>query len=241
MIRTSLLGVRASCAPVFTNFMYTYAMSERFRPRPQPEIPRNIEQVSDIEVQESLDELDKLLAILIESGMDLSDQKRHDLRAQVQQTLSALGLRSLEDQEGLLAIYERLNRAMTDLPTPEGYPGKKVFDERVARLSQNVGEAPYAVPQKPSATEVAQYAQGDWERLEGRGGKDIADYLYQLGKILSSNFAYAATFDETDAIEIGDDWKVENGRHRAMALRALGHEYIDEHSMDRWVSIRREE
>lgn len=103
------------------------------------------------------------------------------------------------------------------------------------------GERLPGVPKRPLATDVAEHGQGDWSQLEGRGGRNAVDYLYDLGKVLSSELAYTSIFDRTDAIEIGERWRIENGRHRALTLRALGTQYVEHKGMDRYVVVRKEQ
>ena len=202
----------------------------------------NIERDPDFKTRARLEEFDQLLGTLVEKGVELSGQTKRDMRARVQALLIALGMKGLDDYEGFLAIHERLQQTMRHLPTTVGYPDRPIFEQRLTDLSlgSRREDLPDVLP-NPLATDVATFGQCNWIQLKGRGGKDITEYLYELGKVLSSEFAYTSVFDEIDAIKIGKQWKIENGRHRAMALRALGPQYVDGRDMDRWIVVRRED
>ena len=195
----------------------------------------------DVEAQEHLDEMNRLLEKLIEQGGDLPSDIKQALRAQIQAHLAALGLESLEDYAGLTAIHQRLHERRRNLPAPTDYPDKEDFQQRLIELHAARGEKLPGVPRRPLATDVAEHGQGDWSQLEGRGGRSAVDYLYDLGKVLSSELAYTSVFDKTDAIEVGERWRIENGRHRALTLRALGTQYVEHKGMDRYVAVRKEQ
>lgn len=195
----------------------------------------------DVEAQEHLNEINRLLAKLIETGGDLPGNIKKSIRGQIHAHLSALGLKSLEDYAGLAAIQQRVHERRSNIPNPPGYPDKEDFEQRLATLHRTqVREALPGVPRDPLAIDLAQNGQGDWSQLEGRNSKRVVDYLYDLGKVISSELAYTAVFDPTDAIEVGEQWRVENGRHRALTLRVLGVQYVEEKGMNRWVAVRRE-
>lgn len=216
-------------------------MGERFRGENWYSEASRREKDSDVEAQEHLNEINKLLARLVETGGDLSGNIKQVIRGQIQAHLAALGLESLEDYAGLAAIQQRLHERRSNIPTPAGYPDKEAFGQRLAALYEARGHEDLpSVPRRPLATHVAAYGQGDWSQLEGRSGKNTVDYLYDLGKVLSSELAYTAVFDPTDAIEIGEQWKIKNGRHRALTLRVLGAQYVEEKGMNHWVAVRRE-
>lgn len=216
-------------------------MGERFRSEGWYSEACRREKDSDAEAQEHLNEFNRLLARLIETGGDLPGNIKQAIRGQIQTHLVALGLESLEDYAGLAAIQQRLHERRSNIPTPVGYPGKEVFGQRLVALHEARGHEDLpVVPRRPLATHVAAYGQGDWDQLEGRSGRSAVDYLYDLGKVLSSELAYTAVFDPTDAIEVGEQWRIENGRHRAVTLRVLGAQYVEEKGLDHWVAVRRE-
>lgn len=188
----------------------------------------------DVEAQEHLNEINRLLAKLIETGGDLPGNIKQAIRGKIHAHLSVLGLKSLEDYAGLASIQQRLHEKRSNIPTPSGYPDKEYFQQKFTALhrAEDHEDLP-GIPRHPLATDVAQNGQGDWSQLEGRNSKAVVDYLYDLGKVLSCELAYTAVFDPTDAIEIGEEWRVENGRHRVLTLRVLGAPYVEEKGMNR--------
>lgn len=193
----------------------------------------------DVEAKEYLEEIWRVLAKLIEQGGDLPAQTKRNLRTQVQNLLAALNIQSLEDYKGLAALSERLSVKST-LPNPEGYPSKKEFEQKLWTVYQQQGnEVLPKVPKSVNASDIARNGQADWSQLTGRGVKSGIDYLYDLGKVLASELAYTVAFDKTDILEVGLHWNIENGRHRALALRSLGFDYISATKMDRWVEVKR--
>jgi hypothetical protein len=217
-------------------------MGERFKGEDWYSEASKRERDPDVEAQEHLNEINRLLARLMETGGDLPGNIKQAIRGQIQAHLAALGLESMEDYAGLAAIQQRLYERRSNIPTPAGYPDKEVFGQRLVALHEARGHEDLpGVPRRPLATHVATYGQGDWSQLEGRSGKNAVEYLYDLGKVLSSELAYTAVFDSTDAIEIGELWRIENGRHRALTLRVLGTQYVEEKGINHWVTTRKEE
>lgn len=200
-----------------------------------------IEREPQIETKERLDALNRLLARLVETGGDLPSDIKRGLRAQIRGLLHLLGLKSLEDYDGWAELYQRLHEPLLHLPEPENYPTK---DECKARL-QELYRAPQPealppVPTRPRATHMALFAQADWSEITGRGGVGAVDYIFELGKVMSSEFAYRTLFEFNDQIGIGEQWSVENGRPRATTLRVLGVKFVNDQGMDRWVTAMRE-
>src|SRR3989344_6379223 len=115
-------------------------MGERFRGESWYSESSRLERDPDVETQKHLDEMNKLLAKLIEQGGDLPDDIKQALRAQIQAHLAALGLESLEDYAGLTAINQRLHELRRSLPTPTDYPDKQDFQQRLIELHQSRGE-----------------------------------------------------------------------------------------------------
>lgn len=190
------------------------------------------------EKKEILDNIFKILARLIETGADLSTQTKKNLRQQIQGYLLALGLKGLDD---IVKIQGDLLEQQRNLPLPNGYPTKDTFIKNLNSLYVEKQESILDVPTNPSAVDVAKYGQCDWKILKGRDGKQIIDYLYDLGKVMSSEFIYTSVFDKTDVIEIGNSWNIENGRHRVNVLKVLGSEYVQKSGLSDWVPVKREQ
>ena len=191
----------------------------------------------DVEAKEKLEQLWRVLARLIEQGGDLPAQTKKLLRMQIQSILADLNIKSLEDYKGLSELQERL-QIKSRLPEPKGYPSKEDFEHHLWEVYNTQGhERSPRLPKIVQASDVATNGKSDWSQLTSRGVKSGVDYLYDLGKVLASELAYTAVFDQTDLLAVGSDWKIENGRHRALALRSLGSAYVSKMGMDRWVEV----
>lgn len=210
-------------------------MSERFRGGGESfsswSAPREAE--ASVEMQEHHDAIMRLLAKLIEGSGGLSATAKTQLRQQIQQHLSALGLTGISQ---LQKISQKLHDAQVRPPVPADYPTKEEFETRMARAisKSTISERAPRVPEDPFASEIAEYGRTNWREVDGRE-RSLLDHIYGVGIILSNELAYRATFPESDRMLVGDNWQIDNGRHRALALRTLGSDYVARHGMDRWV------
>jgi hypothetical protein len=198
----------------------------------------------DVETRKHLEVIDRLLARLVEGSGDLSTAAKQALRAQLHAQLAAIGV---DDIGQLMDVRIKLYKKLVDFPTPKDYPDKEEFERKLReQYSTAITEFLPRVPQHPAASEVSAYGQGDWRKVEGRGGVRTVDYLYNLGKIMSSEFVYTAFPSyadinrDVDPIRVGEGWRIANGRHRALTLRVLGPQYVDRKGMDSWVTVKRE-
>lgn len=233
-------------------------MSERFSGEGPFERQYHAERDPDIETREHLKEIDRILAKLIETGPDLPSDVRQALRQQLQAHLAAIGLTSM-DPPILASIHMRLQDRLRNIPTPPNYPLVEAFRENVqgllnealdantqGRRAQSImfsgsrRETTNTVPAIPVAEDIARYGQADWSSLSVRGGINLIDYLYTLGKIMSSEFVYTGVFEPHDNIRVDPNWRVDNGLYRAMTLRALGPDYVKRSGMNGWVMAHRE-
>ncbi len=195
----------------------------------------------EAEAEIHLQEVFTLLAHLIEKTGDLPAQTKSNIRSLIKAHLNALGVESLEDYKKLAEIYSRLDERRRTLPVPEDYPEKEDFVSVLSDLYAKGKEpVPPGVMDNVLASEIAAYGQCDWSEVKGRGGKNTADYLYDLGKVMSSEAAYGVAFGERDPIQVGKGWKIENGRHRALTLRVLGNHYVGQKGMDKWIVVKKE-
>src|SRR5258708_800060 len=191
-----------------------------------------LERMEIEKTREVLKKVDQLLAKLLETGQELSTQARQALRQQIQALLFSIGIKGLEDYTGFMVAYERINDNFRTLPIPHGFPSKSEFREKLLEVYEKEEEALPPVPNRLNATQVALYGRGNWTALEGRGGEGVADYLYNLAILMSNKNAYTTAFDDTDVIQVGSDWNIENGRHRVLTLKCLGGKYISRQEME---------
>lgn len=203
---------------------------ERYRNRDE-----RVEHNPLLETKKHLDQIQLLLAKINEQG-DLSSQQKQLLRAKLQDHLFALGLTSLNQLADFSAqLYNAINDRTKNLQPPTYYPSKREFAEKLNDFKQRKAKDLPPVWNDITILEVATYAQSDWSHLEGRGGTSIVDYSYELGKLISDEIAYTMTFEPGDEIKVGENWSIENGRHRALVLGTLGEGFIKHSIMDLWI------
>lgn len=201
---------------------------------------RRIEGDLDLERKHHIEAISRLLAKIIESGPELDSLFVAAKRQQLKNHLAALGLDRL-DHVAFSAIVQELDRKLIEIPTPPDYPDIETFRQNLAEVV-NPKAAPRAlieVPQYPKAIQVAEYAQSEWQAIKGRGEMETDRYLYELGKVMSNQSVYTTLFGESDPIAVGEGWQIENGRHRALTLKALGPLYVAQSGMDRWVEVQK--
>ena len=212
-------------------------------PRGDREAGRHRLESREIErIKESLDEIDRLLAALVEKGGEWDAKKKQATRQQILALMQSVGIKGFEDYEGLMKVHEKVRYSYQSFPAPSGYPEREEFVNRLMKIynAREPENSPH-VPDHLKAVDVALHGRSDWPRLEGRGGEHIVDYLYRLGTLMHYEHAYKTVFDETDQIEVNNDWEITNGRHRALTLKVLGREYIQQGGVDEWVRVQREE
>jgi len=189
--------------------------------------------------RETLKQIEKLLAHIIETSSDLSPSIRQNLRGNLYQLMASIGITDNNFSQ-LADVYRRFNDRLFNLPSPSGYPAKDIFIAGIAHTYLDLGREQFPrLPEQIQATDVARHAQSNWYQILGRGGMKTIDYLFEMGKLISSEFAYTSFFDHSDAIEIGEGWQVSNGRHRSFALRALGENYVAGKNLNQWVEVKR--
>lgn len=182
-------------------------------------------------------EIDRLLAKLIESGPELDPFYKKQLRTYLHQLLGIFDIKE-KGAEGLLEARKRLDLRPVNLPTATSYPSIQEFQKGVLGivLSEHVRELP-EVPAQITASSVAKFAQYEWLEIDGGSARYTIDYLYELGKVMTSRPAYEALFPDSDNIAINQGWQVENGPQRALVLKTLGPSFIAKRKMDSWIKV----
>lgn len=94
---------------------------------------------------------------------------------------------------------------------------------------------------------VARYGHTDWENVKTRTDrKDISEWIHGVARIMADPVAYQAEFaglgidagrKSADHLDIAGDWSIRNGRHRSLAVRSLGDDYVLEAGMAQWVPV----
>ena len=188
-----------------------------------------------------LKEIEQILADLIEKGGDWDSAKKQNARQQLHAHFQELGIQYFDGPKGLLSIYERVHKSYHSFPAPAGYPEPDEFAESCAKVRNKSVESRPVAPENPVATDVARYAWAEWPEVRGRGGATIENYLYNLGVMMSYPHVYEAVFGDTDVMEVDGSWMVTNGRHRSLALKTLGSDYVAKSGMNSWIKVEREQ
>ncbi len=126
-----------------------------------------------------------------------------------------------------------------ELSLPKDYPLLEKFHSSMLNVAQEEETQRPDVGVQVSLAEVALYAQTDFRSLRGRFNTSIVIYAYVLGLIMSSKPHYLKLERIDYPITVGENWQIENGRHRAFALRALGSEYVQSSGIDHWIKVTR--
>ncbi|EKD86749.1 MAG: hypothetical protein ACD_37C00159G0002 [uncultured bacterium] len=213
-------------------------MSERCPYPGHSEQPRSAEDPL-VELQEVFNKIDLLLAELVEKGPAINPTHKKHLRAQLQALVTSLGVKDLEElTEFRQSFVAKLNERRQNPKAPY-YPSKEEFEKNfMETLTQNKPQSWYPNPEHfATASEVAKYGYFNWNELKGRNGQTLIDYTYNLGKVLCDELVYKSIFLSEEKIKVSDDWHIEDGRHRALALIVLGRNYVEKRGVDNWVKV----
>lgn len=221
-------------------------MSERYTPpEARGDYSENRREYDPLlEIRGRLSRLDELLAKLIERSGNLSPIIKKQLRFQIQDILYSLGLK---DTKELTVFRERIGVAVADRRrnplVPQDYPSTDEFARDISvALTQGRPSGWYPSPQvEASASRIAEYGYANWRELQARSSNSLIEYTYKLGKAISDPLVYSESFAPKDGIIVQGDWRVVNGRHRALALVTLGDRFVRSNGLNHWVSVQPEE
>lgn len=187
---------------------------------------------------ELLEELDQLISRIIECGPDLDPQVVVGLRQRISSIFGFLDVTSFDDPK-LRQLRVDLHLSVVNLPVPKGYPSVEEFNEKFKQIAESRLESQNPCDYDPNLAEIIDYCPIDISQISRRGGNTLEEYLYNLGIVMSDNYAYKIIF-RNDPITIRHDWSVANGRHRVTTLKCLGEEYINHFGMQSWIETKAE-
>lgn len=215
----------------------------------------------DPEVDELLEflgvygKIQEIMAWLVEASANADFTVKAVRRGHLQKLMQQLGLDpespdafvQLEDMKAGLS-----DRTLHPKPRIE-VPEVGFFKSRIKELiteQARYGNPPafsYAVEGQADLVGVAQYGHTDWANVQSRtGGKHISEWVHGVARIMADPVAYQAEFAglgidagrrAADHLEIAEDWSIQNGRHRSLATRSLGEEYVIEAGMAQWIPV----
>ncbi len=187
----------------------------------------------------------------LENKGQLSAEIRVEAGRRRQDHLVSLGIET-NYNDGMLALHRRLFEARIHPPVPLDFPSKEEFIDRIAvditkpkfgtrllhELTQNRESKPVLTLTNSLASEVAKYGQQEWWTLQPRGYPTLGDYIYQVALFVVNEYPYTVCTLDYDDVLVDENWQVVQGRHRGLALRALGKDYALQHGIDNWVTVR---
>lgn len=201
-------------------------------------------------------DIQELMAWLIESSPGSDPLLIGVKRGHLHRLMKQLGL-DPDSPDALVQLEER-NAELTDRthhPKPRvEIPEVSFFTSRIkeiVREQEAFGAPPalsYAVDGHADIVDVAQYGHTDWNKVESRRGGDhrVGEWVHDVARIMADPVAYQAEFaglniDSShrteDHLMVAGDWSIQNGRHRSLAARSLGEEYVTQASMAQWIKV----
>ncbi len=223
-----------------------YSFMERMSRRYEQPTTRNLEEEKSKEILEVVEQLHELIAEFLEKGTEWSPQKRKQKKRIIQelkQRLAKLLSVSHLTDEHLAKLFGGLY-AKRDIKLfePNEYPSFEDFEKRYhAIVQQEHSVRDEALDYDPTLDELIQNAwvEGGWGVVEGRMQKHIVKYLFDLGKLMSKKDMYEVLFNddeqEEERISCREDYRIEQGRHRTLALMILGPSYVQKYQMNKYI------
>lgn len=200
---------------------------------------------------ETWDKIQATLGWLVESGAN-APLLRSVKRAQLQRLMQQLGIDTTNpDDPGGYGQLADLRAGITDRsqrPKPRvEIPDTSFFAQRIEAVSADFQR--FGVPYNPvrpftdevSLSDVIQYGHTDWSEVQARTGHlptEIRGIAHVMADpIAYHSWAYGSQGRPADHITIGEDWSIQNGRHRSLAALCLGEDYILDSGMSQWIPV----
>ena len=199
--------------------------------------------------------IQEIMSWLVEASANADFTIKALRRVHLQELMQQLGLdpekpdafAQLEDMKAGLA--DRTTHPKPRIEVPELGFFKSRIKELIAEQEKHGNPLAFsdAVEGQADLVGVAQYGHTDWANVQSRtGGKHVSEWIHGLATIMADPVAYHAEFAglgidagrmNADHLAIAEDWSVQNGRHRSLATRSLGEEYVLEAGMAQWIPV----
>jgi hypothetical protein len=199
--------------------------------------------------------IQEIMSWLVEASANADSMVKAVRRGHLQKLMQQLGLDP--ESPDAFAQLEDMKAGLTDRrihPKPRiEVPEVGFFRSRIKELvaeQERYGNPTtfnYAVEGRADIVDVARYGHTDWADVKPRtGGKHISEWIYGVARIMADPVAYHAEFaglgidaghGAADHLEIAEDWSIQNGRHRSLATRSLGEDYVREAGMAQWIPV----
>ncbi|MDB5175251.1 MAG: hypothetical protein JWM81_109 [Candidatus Saccharibacteria bacterium] len=221
-----------------------------------PEVRHDPEVAELLEFLEAYKQIQALMAWLAEAGPGANPMLRGVRRGQMHSLMLHIGLdpespESFHQLEGIkVDLSSRTLRPQPRFEVPEvGFFATRI--KEITSEQERFG-APYASGYAYNGSadlvDVARLGHTDWRRVQSRSGRgaDVSSWIHGVATIMADPIAYNAQFAglsidaahaAPDHLMISDDWSIQNGRHRALAVRSLGEDFVAESGMAQWVPV----
>lgn len=211
----------------------------------------------DPEVEELLEllgiyqKIQEILAWLIEAGPGFDPVIVAIKRASLHGLMQQLGLEP-EDPQALVKLEEIKNGLLDRMDHPQprvDVPGVSFFASRIKEIvaEGRLQYTEYIRGDEVNLAQLAEHGHTDWHEITSRTGRaSLAAYTHGLARIMADPIAYQAEFgglgidpslQTADHLEVNREWSIQNGRHRSLATRSLGPEYVAEAGMAQWIPV----
>lgn len=180
----------------------------------------------DTESSERVEEVAQLLAKIVEVWSGTNPQKAQLARAFVNQQMQAMGILHDDgtyDIQKWMRFLTDIGEARANPVKPDNYPSYDDFkaamyteldqDHELKKLLENIKSRNIQQP--------------------------LSKYLYGLGIVMSSKIAYQSIFAD-DPIIFGNDYSIQNGRHRYACLSILSAIPYNTINWNQWIQYEHE-
>jgi hypothetical protein len=202
--------------------------------------------------------IQEILSWLVESSATADPVIAAVRRGHMHQLMQQLGLDP--GNPGAFMQLEELRATLSGRahhPEPRiEVPDARYFRSRIKEIisDQEGFGIPHAQSYATSGTAdivaVARYGHTGWADVKSRTSRiDAAEWVHGIARVMADPVAYHAEFgglgtgsnNVADHIVVGEDWSIQNGRHRALAAASLGEDYLLEAGMAQWIPVNVEE
>jgi hypothetical protein len=196
------------------------------------------------------DEIQAALGWLVEASAS-APLLRVAKRAKLQRLMQKLGIDTTNsDDPGGYKQLAQLKTAITDRslhPKPRvEVPDADFFAGRIkaVKAGRSFGASFDLEPPadtRVSILDVVQYGHTNWSGVQSRTGH-LTTEIHRIATVMADPIAYHAWAFEAqghaaDHIAIGEDWSIQNGRHRSLAAICLGEDFISSAGIDTWIPV----
>lgn len=209
---------------------------------------RRHESLEIFEMLDTIKQIEAVISWLVESGPGTNPLVRSMKRARLHSLYQQLGI-DPDDPQALTKVLE-LSREVNDRvlhPQPQtDIPEIAFFEERIPQIiGENKGNQGPVIFENDSVDlmDVVLFGHTDWDKVRSRTMRRTdGEYMHGVATVMADPIAYHGTFLSReiagrDIPAIDKYWGVQNGRHRSLAAKCLGPDFVRESGMNNWVEV----